>query len=119
MRDERVETFEVEQRLDVSAAGRIAIVDGRQIRAERAAKLRPVLKDLRKGLADQARIDVGMVQPLREAMADGILQPLLAENGRIQEAAEGGLAVRSLLRLAPDFLPDRINGRDVGSRCRL
>ena len=34
-----------------------------------------VLQHLREGLADQAGIDIGMVEPLRQAMADGILQP--------------------------------------------
>ena len=114
MRDERVEALEVEQRLDVAAAGRIAIVDGGEIGPERAAELRLVVQHLREGLADQAGIDVGMVQPLRQAMADGILQPLLAEDGRIEEAAERGLVARRLLGLAADFLPDRVDGGDVG-----
>ena len=46
IRDERVKAFEVEQRLDISAAGRIAIVDGREIGSKRPAEFRPVVKDL-------------------------------------------------------------------------
>ena len=75
VRDERVEAFEVEQRLDIAAAGGIAIVDGGKVGAERAAELGLVAQHLREGLADQPGIDVGMVEPLRQAMADGLLQP--------------------------------------------
>ena len=116
MRDERVEALEVEERLDIAAAGGIAIVDGRQIRAERAPQLRAVLQHLRERLADQASVHIGMVQALREAVADRVLQPRLAEDGRIDEAAERRLAVGRVLGLTTDLLPDRIDRCDVGSR---
>ena len=78
-----MEPLEIEQRLDVAAASWIAIVDSCKISPKCPAEFRPVVKDLSEGLTDQAGIDVGMVQPLREPVADGILQPLLAEYGCI------------------------------------
>ena len=33
-------------------------------------------------------IDVGMIEPLRQAMAHRVLEPVLAQDGRIDEATE-------------------------------
>ena len=48
MRDEGVEALEVEQRLDVAAAGGIAVVDGREIGAEGPAELGAIGEHLRR-----------------------------------------------------------------------
>ena len=115
VRDERVEALEVEQRLDVAAAGRIAVVDGGEIGAERAAELGLVVRaPARRSAPIRPGIDVGMVQPLRQAVADGVLQPLLAQDGRIDEAAERRLGAHRLLGLAPQLRPDRIDRGDAG-----
>ena len=50
VRDEGVEALEVEQRLDVAAAGGIAIVDGGEIGAEGPAELGAIGEHLREGL---------------------------------------------------------------------
>src|SRR6185295_20370672 len=68
--DERVEAFEVEQRLDIAAAGGIAIEHGGQVSAKGAPQLGLFAQHLRKGLADQAGIDIGMIEPLRQTMAN-------------------------------------------------
>ena len=83
IRDEGMEALEVEQRLDVAAAGWIAVVDGCKIGPKCPAEFRPVVQGPARRSDDQPGIDVGMVQPLRETVADGILQPLLAEYGGI------------------------------------
>ena len=92
MRDERVEALEVEQRLDVARAGGIAVVDGGQVGAERAAELGVIRQHLREGFGDQAGVHIGMVEPLRQAVAHGILEALLAQDGGVDEAAQRRLA---------------------------
>ena len=121
MRDEGVEALEVEQRLDVAAAGGIAVVDGGEIGAEGAAELGVVGQHLREGLGDQPGVDVGVIEPLRQAVAHGILEAVLAQDGGIDEAAERRLAAHDLLGLAAQLRPDRVDGGDVGplGRARL
>ena len=121
MRDERMEALEVEQRLDVAAAGGIAVVDGGEIGAEGAAELGAIGEHLREGLGDQPGIDVGVIEPLRQAVAHGVLEPVLAQDGRIDEAAERRLVAHGLLGLLAQLRPDRVDGSDVGplGRARL
>ena len=54
MRDEGVEALEVEQRLDVARARRIAVAHGGEVGAEGAAQLGPGGKHLREGLRRSA-----------------------------------------------------------------
>jgi hypothetical protein len=114
MRHQGVEALEVEERLDVAAAGGIAVVDGREIGAEGATELGAVGEHLHEGLADEARVHVGVIEPLRQAMAHGILEPVLAQDGRVDEAPERRLVAHGLLGLLAQIGPDRVDGRNVG-----
>jgi hypothetical protein len=67
---------------------------------------------LLKCLVDQAGIDIGVVQPLRQAMAHGRLQPIMAEDRRKNEAAERRLGLERGFRFTADRLPDRIDRLD-------
>jgi hypothetical protein len=112
-----MKALEVEQRLDIAAAGRIAVVDGGEIGAERRAQLRMVGQYLIEGLADQPGIDVRVVEALRQAMTDRVFQPWLAQDGCVDEPTERRLAARNLLGLFPHRRPDRVNGGDAGTLC--
>src|SRR5262245_15078617 len=114
MRDEGVETLEVEQRLDVALAGRIAIEHGGKIGAKGAAELGLLAQDLGEGLHDEAGVDVGMIEPLRQAVADGVFETGLAEDGGKDEATEGRLVGGDLLGLVAHRRPDGIDGGNVG-----
>ena len=70
MRLDRVKTFVVEHRLD-EAAGRGITIDGRDdIGTEGFAERRLVLERIVIGLADHVRRNVGVIQPLADAMGD-------------------------------------------------
>src|SRR5262245_54252826 len=115
VRDQRVEALEVEQGLDVAAAGRVAVVDGGEIRTKRPTELPTVGQYLAESLGDQAGVHIGMVEPLRQAMADGILKAVLAQDGRVDEPGERRLAAHDLLGLAAHLIPDRVDGGDADS----
>ena len=119
MGDEGVEALEVEQRLDVARARRIAVAHGGEVGAERAAELRAGGEHLPEGLRDQAGVDVGMVEALRQAVAHGVLEAVLAEDGGVDEAGQRRLGAHRLLGLAPQLRPDGIDRRDVGDLGRL
>src|SRR5690606_25452765 len=93
------------------------------IGAKRLAQLRLPGEHVLKHLPDQAGIDVGVIEPLREAMADGLLQPLVAQHGGEDEPAEGRLGVHGLLGFAAHLSPDRVDlgdlalGLEPGRRC--
>jgi hypothetical protein len=114
MRHQGVEALEIEQRLDIAAARRIAVVDGGEVGAERAAQLGMVGEHLGKRLGDQACVDIGMIEPLRQAMAHRVLEPVLAQDGRIDEAAERRFLADDVIGFAAQLRPDRIHGSDLG-----
>ena len=90
MRLDRVEALEIEQRIDVAVRGRIA-VDGRHdIGAERIAERRVVLQRVGIGLADQFARHVRMVEPLGDAMHHRLLETVVMQDRRIDEARKLG-----------------------------
>ena len=82
MRDEGVEAFEVEQRLEVAAAGGVAVEHGGEVGAEDRAELLVAGEHRLERLIDEDGIDVGMVEPLGEAVADRVLETVMAQDGR-------------------------------------
>ena len=117
VRDERMEALEVEQRLDIAMARRVAIVDGREVRAEAVPDLGAGAQDILERMANEARVDVRMIETLRKAMADGVLETLVAQYGRIVETSERALGSHNSLRLRADGLPDGIVSLDPAARC--
>src|SRR5690606_3809961 len=109
MGDEGVEALEIKEWLDIAAAGRITIVDGGEVGAERPSELRAAGEHVLKHLPDEPGIDVGVIEALGKTMADGVLQPLVTHHRRKDEAAEGRLGADRLLRLAAHLGPDRID----------
>ena len=54
-----------------------------------------------------------MLEPARQPMADGVLEPRMVEHGRIDEAGKRRLGRADLLGLAPHLAPDRIVALDL------
>ena len=67
-----MKTFEIEQGLKQTPAGRVALGDGGEIGTERVTKGRLGFDNLAKGLQQQAGID-RMLQLLRQTMTDRVL----------------------------------------------
>jgi hypothetical protein len=63
-------------------------------------------------LPDQTCVHVGMIETLREAMADRIFEAFMTENGCIDEPTKRTLGRHDLLRFGADGLPDRIVSLD-------
>ncbi len=60
-------------------------------------------------MADQLRRYVGMIEPLRDAVDHRGFQPVMVQDGRIDEGRKLGLASHDLLGFAADARPDRIH----------
>ena len=54
-----------------------------------------------------------MIEPLRQTVADRILEPVVAQDGRIDEAAERRLRRHRGLSLLADLRPDRVVCADL------
>ncbi len=109
MRDERLETFEIQKRFEIARARGIAVIDGRQIGAQNVAEVGIGIEHGLECLTDQNRIDVGMAQALREAMAHCLLQPLMAEYGCENKAAECGLVGHRAFSFHAHLIPNGID----------
>ena len=87
-----MKALEIEQRLHQPQARGIAVDDRDHVGAERDAD-RGVARDhVLVGLTDQRAGRVAMVEPLGDAMDDGVLQRVVIENSRHQERGERGIA---------------------------
>ena len=86
--------------------GRRIAVDGRHdVGAERFADRRLVLERVAIGLPDQIAGDVGVVEPLADAMDDRAFQRVVMQDVLIDEGRELRLAARDLLGLAGGCAP--------------
>ena len=86
--------------------GRRIAVDGRDdVGAEGFADRGLILDGVAIGLADQVGGNVGMVEPLADAMDDGAFQRVVMQDVLIDEGGELGLAPRDLLGLAGGCAP--------------
>ncbi len=61
------------------------------------------------GLADQVAGDVGIAEPLADAVDDRGFQRVVVQDVLVDEGGELRLAARDVLRLAADARPDRID----------
>ena len=61
------------------------------------------------GLADQVAGNVGIAEPLADAVDDRGFQRVVVQDVLIDEGGELRLAARDVLRLAADARPDRID----------
>ena len=85
-------------------------VDGRDdVGAEGFAERRLVLERVGIGLADQVAGNVGIAEPLADAVDDRGFQRVVVQDVFVDEGRELRLAARDVLRLAADARPDRID----------
>ncbi len=106
---DRVEALEVEHRLEEAVGGGVAIDRRDDVGAESVADRGLVFERVGIGLADQLGRDIGIIEPLGDAVDDRRLQRVVMQDGRIDEGRELGLAPRDLLGLAADARPDRVD----------
>ena len=89
--------------------GRRIAVDGcDNVGAEGVADLRLIFQRVGIGLADQLAGNIGMVEPLGDAMHHRALQCVVMQDRRIDEGRELGLAPHDLFGLLAHPRPDRI-----------
>ena len=60
-----------------------------------------------------------MIETVGDAMDHGVFQAAVVQHRRIDEGRKLGLTVDDILRLAPDPVPDRIEGCELSSRIDL
>ena len=114
-----LEALEVEQRLQHSEAGRVAVGDRDDVGAKRFADRRIAIDRLRVGLADEGRRNVRIVQPRGDPEDDRALQRVMVQDGGHQEGRELGLAPDRLFGFLTDAREQRIvagEPDDAGSR---
>ena len=116
VRDEGVKALEIEQRFDQPVAGGIALVNGVQVGTERVGDLGRCGQSRLKRLIEQCCINIGMIQPLRQPVRDRVLQPVMVENGREDEAAKRWLARDRGLGLLAHFGPDGVDAVETRPR---
>ena len=102
--------LEVEQRFNESVAGRIAILEGDDIRPEGGGDAGVVGDSLAESLRDHGRQDGGVAEPIGHPLDDRVLQPHVIEHGEVHEATERRLVLDDSGRLAPDARPHRVDG---------
>ena len=106
---DRVKALEVEDRLDEAEAGGVAVVDGGDVDAHRLADRRVVGKRLGEGAAQDLGADHVVVEALGDPVDDRVLEPLVIEHRRMDEARHGGLGPDDGFRVALHLEPDRID----------
>ena len=106
-----VEALEIKQRLDSARAGGIAVEHRLDIDAHRLGDAGLVGESLGEGLADEFRRKIAMMQPLGDAMGDGLFQPVVVQHRGIDEARQRRLGAHDVFGLRPDGRPERIEAR--------
>ena len=104
-----VEAFVVENRLEETVGRRIAVEHRDDVGAERFAQLWLVLQRVGIGLPDQLGLDVGMIEPLADAVHHRRLQRVVVQDRGIDEGADLGLAADHGFGLGTDPGPHRID----------
>jgi hypothetical protein len=116
---DRVETLEVEQRIDEARSRRIAVIDGHHVGAKDVAEVGLVAQRILVGLADQVTGELGMIEALGDPMDDRILEPLMMQYGRVDEGRKFRLAPDDVFRLLPHMRPDRVELAERGLGVQL
>ena len=109
VRLDRMETFVIEHRLYEAAGRRIAVHRGDDVGAKRLAERRLIFQRIVIGLTNEVGGDVGVVEPLTDAVGDRSLERVVVQDVLVDEGGELWLAACDVLRFAADARPDRID----------
>ena len=101
------ETLEVQQRLDIALARRVAFKDGAQIRFRLRDDAGLDLIGLLSHLAQAQRPKLLVAELAGDLIGKSIAQVRVAQDDRVQQRGEIGLAVRHMLSLVAHGRPDR------------
>src|SRR5262245_18173478 len=82
---QRMKAFEIEERIDQPPARGIALGNGDEVGAEDVAETGLRLKHLVESLMQQTGVN-GVIEALRQAVADGVLEGRLAQDRGIDQA---------------------------------
>ena len=99
---ERLEAFEIEQRLDHPEARRIAVGDRHDVGAERFADRRVARDRLGESLPDQRGRKVAMIEPRGDTMRHRPFERVVVEDVDGKKESKLRLAPYRLLRFLPD-----------------
>jgi hypothetical protein len=113
-----MEALEVEQWIEIARAGRVTVENGGKVGAENGTEARVPVKRALECLRYQSGVDIRVIEPLGEPVADGFFERLVAEDRREDEAAERRLRLHRLLGFRPHLDPDRIDDLNDGC-CRI
>ena len=110
---QRMEAFVEEKRLDKGMAGGIAVEHRRKVGAHRLADAGIGARSLpRKSRAPASGLEILAAQLLGQMVGERMLQPVMLEDGGMDEAGQRRLAVRHRLGLLAQLRPDRIAARE-------
>ena len=104
-----VKALEIEHRFEEAVGRRIAVVGRDDVGAECDPDRGLRVKRVVVGLRDQLGRDIGMVETLGQPVHDRGFEPVVMQNGRVDEGRKLGLAAHHLFGLVPDAGPYRID----------
>jgi hypothetical protein len=104
-----MEALEIEDGLHEAGAGRVAIIDRLDVNAHDRAPFRPVAQHLVEGLAQQDRLQIGMIEALADPVDHAILEGMMVEHGRVEEGGQQRIVIGGKPRFAAEAVPDRIH----------
>ena len=106
---QRMKAFVIEEGFDKGVAGRIALEHRRKVGANRCADPGVVRQGFFKGLARQQRIKIAAAQLARQMIGERVFQPVMLEDGGVNEAGQSRLFRGHGLGLGAQLRPDRID----------
>jgi len=105
-----MKAFEIQERVDQPVAGRIAVVNRRQVDAERGSKLGVAVEDAQERLPDEVGVHIVVTKALGEPVADGVFELAVIEDIRADERGQLRLPPDDILRFGANLIPHRIAG---------
>jgi hypothetical protein len=113
---QRVESFVEQKSVEIGVAGGIALEHRRQVGAHRLAESIIGGDGIVEHFADRQRTQIVAAQLARQMVGQRLLQPVMLQDGGMDETRQGGLAPGHGFGLLTQGGPDGIYGRDFFAR---
>ena len=110
---DRLESLEVEDRLDQPGAGRIAIEDGEQVDPDRLGDRGIVPQHFAKGLLEESSRNIVKSEPGCDPVQDGVFQLFVVEHIGVGERRQAGFGRQHRARLGSHARKDRLAGCEL------
>ena len=105
---QRMKALEIENRLDETGAGRVTVINSRDVNTDDFRPFGPIFTHGAKHTTDHVRRKFRLVQPFTNTLNHSIFQRLLVQNIAVNKAAHCRIIVDDRLRLVANLFPDRI-----------